>query len=319
MTQMVAVDFDRLSETLAAGGALSAAQLRDLAQSRDLLGLGMLAADVRTRLHGARGTFVRVQVVDVSDVPADIGSFGLDLPQLVPGEDGTFSMGELRLLGAPASLDAARLMVTAAASRGGVPVSAWTIEELSALGPLADVAATLREAGLHAVASARLDRLAAAHLEALATAGLPVQSVTLGAPVDADELVDQLEALRAWQAATGVVRACAPLPVEVSAEQPTTGYDDMRHVALARLVLDNVAHIQAHWTRMGAKLSQSCLLFGADDIDAVPARDDMRDGPRRAIVEEVRRNLAAASLEAVERDGAFEVRGPTPASFGSPA
>ncbi|AMY11197.1 FO synthase subunit 2 [Luteitalea pratensis] len=306
---MAAVDFDRLTEALAAGEALSASQLHALAHSRDLIGLGMLAADARTRRHGTRGTFVRVQVVDVSHVPADTGGFGLDLPQLATAEGGTFSMGELRLVGAPASLATARLMVLAAASRGGVPVSAWTVEELSALGPLADVAATLREAGLHAVASARLDRLVAADLDALASAGLPVQSVTLGTPVDGDALLDQLEALRAWQAATGVVRACAPLPVETSLEQPTTGYDDMRHVAVARLVLDNVPHIQAHWVRMGAKLSQSCLLFGADDIDAVPARDDMPHGPRRAILEEVRRNLAAASLDAVERDGAFRPRG----------
>jgi aminodeoxyfutalosine synthase len=115
--------------------------------------------------------------------------------------------------------------------------------------------------------------------------------------------------VRAWQAATGVIRACAPLPVEVSADAPTTGFDDMRHVALARLALDNVPHLSAHWTRMGPKLSQSCLLFGADDIDAVPARDDMPHGPRRAIVEEVRRNIAAASLAVVERDGAWQPRG----------
>ena len=106
-----------------------------------------------------------------------------------------------------------------------------------------------------------------------------------------------------------MVRACAPLPVETPAEQPTTGYDDMRHVAIARLVLDNVDHIQAHWLRMGAKLSQSCLLFGANDIDGVPARDEMPHGPRRAILEEVRRNILAASLEVVERDGSFQVRG----------
>ena len=103
-------------------------------------------------------------------------------------------------------------------------------------------------------------------------------------------------------------RGCVPLAVETATDAPTTGYDDMRHVALARLVLDNVAHIQAHWTRMGAKLSQAALLFGANDIDAVPARDTMPHGPRRAILEEVRRNLQAASLDAVERDGAFGVR-----------
>jgi aminodeoxyfutalosine synthase len=171
------------------------------------------------------------------------------------------------------------------------------------------VAAALREAGLHAVATARIDRLTGGDLEALAAAGLPVQTVTLGTPLDDDACVDALERLRAWQGATGMVRACAPLPIDTSAEQPTTGYDDMRHVALARLVLDNVAHIQAHWGRMGAKLSQACLLFGANDVDAVPARDDMPHGPRRAILEEVRRNLAAASLDAVERDGAFRARG----------
>jgi len=142
----------------------------------------------------------------------------------------------------------------------------------------------------------------------VADAGLVLQSVTLGTPLEGDALLDALEQIRSWQAATGVVRACVPVPVETAIDQPTTGYDDMRHVAVARLLLDNVAHIQAHWSRMGAKLSQACLLFGADDIDAVPARDAMPYGPRRAIVEEVRRNLAAASLEPVERDGAHAAR-----------
>jgi aminodeoxyfutalosine synthase len=322
MNEMVAVDFEQLSETLAAGAALSALQLRDLADSRDLIGLGMLAADVRTRWHGTQGTFVRVAVVDVSNASADAGGFGLDLPHV--GADGsiegggTFAMGELRLVGAPSSLDAARVMVAAAARQAGVPVSAWSVDALASLGPLADVARTLREAGLHAVASARVDRLSVADLEALAAAGLPLQTVTLGTPLDGEALLDALEQVRAWQAATGVVRACCPLPVDASAEQPTTGYDDMRHVALARIVLDNVAHIQAHWARLGAKLSQACLLFGADDLDAVPAHDALTHGPRRAILEEVRRNLVAASLEPVERDGAFAVR-PEGVLPGSPA
>ncbi|MBA2354805.1 MAG: aminofutalosine synthase MqnE, partial [Acidobacteria bacterium] len=59
---------------------------------------------------------------------------------------------------------------------------------------------------------------------------------------------------------------------------------------------------------MGAKLAQACLLFGADDLDGVPARDDLPHGPRRAILEEVRRNILAASLDPVERDGRFALR-----------
>ena len=298
---MVTVDIEELAARIAAGAALTSSELRELAQSRDLIGLGMLAADVRARLHGTRGTFVRVAVVDVSGAAADPAGFGLDFPATqadgtVEG-GGTFSAGEVRLAGLPGSVDAARGMV-AAAARSGVPVSGWSLDELATLGPLETVLPALRDAGLHAVASARLDRLDLAQL----------QSGTLGTPLDGDALLEALEQLRAWQAATGVVRACCPLPVETSAEQPTTGYDDMRHVALARLVLDNVAHIQAHWTRLGAKLSQSCLLFGANDLDAVPARDEMPHGPRRAILEEVRRNLQAASLDVVERDGAFAER-----------
>lgn len=300
---MVAVDFEQLANTLAAGAALSSPQLRGLAESRDLIGLGMLAADVRARLHGTRGTFVRVECV--ATAAASTGA-----PVDVPIE-----AGEVRLVGAPSSLDDALAAVRTVRAATTVPISGWALDELTGLGlrsgqPLADVLAALREAGLDAVASARIDRLDLEQARAVAAAGLVIQSVTLGAPDDGEVLLDQLENLRAWQAATAVVRACAPLPVETSAEQPTTGYDDMRHVALARLVLDNVPHVQAHWTRMGAKLSQSCLLFGADDIDAVPARDDMPHGPRRAILEEVRRNLAAASLEPVERDGAYAARVP---------
>jgi aminodeoxyfutalosine synthase len=293
---MVTVDIEELGARIAAGAALTSTELRELAQRRDPIGLGMLASDVRARLHGARGTFVRVETLDVAAASAA----AIDVPA---------DAGEVRLTGTPASLEAAVAAVRAVRAATAQPVSGWALDDLATLGAsLADTLAALRAAGLDAVATARLDRLDLVHLRAVADAGLVVQSVTLGAPADGDALLDQLEQLRAWQATAGVVRACSPLPVETSPEQPTTGYDDMRRVALARLVLDNVAHVSAHWTRMGAKLSQACLLFGADDIDGVPARDDMPHGPRRAILEEVRRNLAAASLEPVERDGAWQPR-----------
>lgn len=295
---MAVVDIEALAERIAAGTALTSAQLRELACGRDLIGLGMLAADARTRRHDQRGTFVRVDVLDVTAVATGAA---VDVP---------LEAGEVRLLGTPASLDAAVAAIGAVRAASDVPMSGWALDEVAAWGgSLEHTLAGLRAAGLDAIASARIDRLDLDRLRAVQAAGLALQTVTLGLPVSDDALLDALETLRAWQAATGVVRACAPLPIETSPDRPTTGYDDMRHVALARLVLDNVAHIQAHWGRMGAKLSQSCLLFGADDLDAVPARDDMPHGPRRAIVEEVRRNLAAASLVAVERDGAFRPRG----------
>ncbi len=291
------LDFEQLGETLAGGAVLSAGQLRDLVHSRDLIGLGMLAADARTRRHGTQGTFVRVETVDVAALPGDAAAS-------IPIE-----AGEVRVQGRPVSPAAAVAVVRRLAAVANVPVTGFALDDLTALGaPLSETLRALRGAGVTAIATARIDRLDLASLQAVADAGLAVQTVTLGTPVGGEDFLEALERLRSWQAATGVVRACAPLPVETPAEHPTTGYDDMRHVAIARLVLDNVAHVQAHWTRMGAKLSQSCLLFGADDVDAVPARDAMPHGPRRAILEEVRRNVRAASLVPVERDGAFAPR-----------
>jgi len=295
---MVAVDIDAMAVHIAAGAALTSVQLREIAQSRDLIGLGMLAADVRSRRHGTRGTFVRVEPVDVATLSGD---GAVDVPA---------EAGEVRLGGSPSSVGIAVQAVRVLRAGTTVAISGWALDDLAGWGaPLSSTLVALRDAGLDAIATARLDRLDLEQLRAVADAGLAVQTVTLGTPADGDALLDQLERLRAWQAATGVVRACVPVPIETPAELPTTGYDDMRHVAIARLVLDNVDHIQADWLRMGAKLSQSCLLFGANDIDAVPARDDMPHGPRRAILEEVRRNIVAASLEAVERDGRFQVRG----------
>ena len=75
---------------------------------------------------------------------------------------------------------------------------------------------------------------------------------------------------------------------------------------LATLLVDNVDRVQVDWRQHGAKLSQVALLFGASDVDGVPASDEAPLGPRRAPLEEVRRNVTAASLKPVARTGRFE-------------
>lgn len=47
----------------------------------------------------------------------------------------------------------------------------------------------------------------------------------------------------------------------------TSGIDDLKTIAVSRLVLDNFQHVKAYWIMLGEKLSQVALLFGADDID----------------------------------------------------
>ena len=109
---------------------------------------------------------------------------------------------------------------------------------------------------------------------------------------------------RAVQSAAGGVRAFAPLPRVQSVAQPTTGYDDVRQIAVARLVVDNVDSIQVDWALYGPKLAQVALTMGADDVDSVsPFEGDL--GRRRSPLEEIRGNITAAGLEPVERDGAW--------------
>jgi aminodeoxyfutalosine synthase len=97
------------------------------------------------------------------------------------------------------------------------------------------------------------------------------------------------------------------LPRAVNSAVPTTGYDDVKRIALARLIVDNIPSIQVDWSLYGPKLAQVALTVGADDIDEVSAADDVSRGRRRAPLEEVRRNIIAAGQEPVERNGRFDL------------
>jgi hypothetical protein len=107
--------------------------------------------------------------------------------------------------------------------------------------------------------------------------------------------------------APGCPEVVAPLPRRQS-PTPTTGYQDVKAVALARILLD-VPHVQVDWSLHGPKLAQVALTFGVDDVDNVSAVDDVAEGRRRAPLEEIRRNVRAASLEPIERDARFMILG----------
>ena len=171
---------------------------------------------------------------------------------------------------------------------------------------LADLARRLRDAGLDAVADVPVDRLASASLavEAVRAAGLQALTLT----VDRVHGAARLEPIRravALQAATGGFRAFAPLARTVDPAAPSTGYDDVKQVALARLLADNIESIQIDWRGYGPKLAQVALTVGADDVDGVAPADADALGARRAPLEEIRRNIRAAALDPVERDGRF--------------
>lgn len=87
-----------------------------------------------------------------------------------------------------------------------------------------------------------------------------------------EERIEHLDALRLAQDETNGFLAFIPLAfhpknTEMSSISSTTGMDDLKMIAVARLMLDNFPHIKAYWVMIGPKVAQIALSFGADDMD----------------------------------------------------
>lgn len=275
------------------------AELASLAASHDIINLGMLADEARRARHGVRTTFVRV-----ADVSVEPGG-AIAVPP---------AAGEIRIVGAPVSRAAASERVDEVVARAhGVPVSGFSLVDLEKVSgregvPLRSLLEGLRSAGLELIAEAPIDELADARrsIEEVNIAGLRLARLTIQRlpTAEASSLLKQVATL---QHDVAVIRAFAPLPRRVNPAVPTTGYEDVRRVALARLFLPNVPSIQVDWSLYGPKLAQVALTVGADDVDGVSATDDLSQGPRRTALEEIRRHIRAAGLEPAERNGRFDL------------
>ena len=285
--------FKAVGDKLRDGVPLSESEIAGLSETRDLVRLGALADERRRRLRGDRATFVRV-----TEVPATSA-----IEATVPRQ-----AGELRLAGCPAAESLVLQSVREAARiAGDVPLSGFALDELVDLcgkdvARFDDLLAALRTGGLAYIAEARVERIEdPAWVARASAAGVPVARWTV-----CDQAADGNGALLrvARWGGDAAVPAFAPLSRTVS-EQPSTGYEDVRRVALARLLVDNIDSIQVDWRRYGPQLAQVALAFGADDIDGVSPGDSEERGPRRSTLEEITRNIRAACLVPVERDGRF--------------
>ena len=292
---------DTLSAKIGARERLTEAETTELSSMTDIIGLGMLAEGVRRHWHGDRVTFLRVAHVTLAQA-AD--------PQPIPG-----SAGEVQLRGSLSSIEAASAAVRAVIARAGrIPVSAFSLDELESLArgvgaSLADCLTELKRAGLERIAEASLDDPGfEVGLETVIRAGMGVPRLVFGQA--ADDWLARIRQLTVVLDRIPGVHVLAPLPRRVNPAAPTTGYEDLKRIALARVVADNIQTIQVDWGLYGPKLAQVALTFGADDLDDVPAADDLSLGPRRATLEEVRRNIQAAALVPVERNARWQFTEP---------
>lgn len=289
--------FDRYMDRVAAGESLSADEIRELATTPDILPLGMLADTLRRQQHGTRVTFVRV------------ATYSYESPFAEPIPAGAL---EVRLTGSPVDEGTAVAAVSrarAAAGKRTLSGLSWVDVERLSGGSRDRIASTLRAlraAGLDALAELPLDRMANrdAVLESLTTAGFEHLRLTIEKMPSSDRTELFIDAARLHQRFP-VVHALNPLPMALATFRPTTGYEDVKAVAIARLAAPAVPTIQVDWLRYGPKLAQVALTFGADDLDGVSASDEAPEGRRRAPIEEIHRNIEAAGYAPYERDGWF--------------
>lgn len=293
---MTATVFDARLARVEAGEPLTADEIRDLGTSPDIVSLGMLADTMRRRLRGTRTTYLRVSSCPLNSSFADAV---------------TPLAREICITGVPDTTEVAISAVRSAkAVAGNRTVCGFRWSDIERLADSAAARTTmlteLRREGLDAIAELPLDATndIAAAVEQLCATGFEMIRLTIESGGSAVRPDLWLKAA-ALQAACGRIQLLNPLPTVLKTFRPTTGYEDVRSVAMARLAAPNVPVIQVDWTRYGPKLAQVALTFGADDVWGISPSDDAPEGRRRAPREEIRRNIEAAGFEAVERDGRF--------------
>lgn len=95
--------------------------------------------------------------------------------------------------------------------------------------------------------------------------------------------IDHLNRLRTLQDETNGFLAYIPLAYQIEDNElgrtypirETTGYADLREIAVARLFLDNIPHIKAYWVMITEGLAQVALSFGANDLDGTIIQEEI--------------------------------------------
>ena len=108
--------------------------------------------------------------------------------------------------------------------------------------------------------------------------GIPSNCTMLYGHVETrEDRVDHLLALRALQDETGGFLTYIPLAYHPDHNElgetlgrtgtATTGFDDLKNIAVGRLLLDNIPHVKTHWPMVTPFISQLALSFGCDDLE----------------------------------------------------
>ena len=124
--------------------------------------------------------------------------------------------------------------------------------------------------------------------------------------------IDHLMRLRELQDETGGFQTFIPLAfhpenTKLSHIRKPNAVEDLRNLAVSRLMLDNVPHVKAYWIMLGIGTAQTALAYGADDIDGTVRHeliyhDAGATTPQELTVDQIKNLIREAGREPVERD-----------------
>ena len=131
----------------------------------------------------------------------------------------------------------------------------------------------------------------------------------------AEDLSDHLVRLRALQDETNgfvtfIPLAFHPANTALSHLATTSGFDDLKQIAVSRLMLDNIPHIKAYWIMMTPSVAQIAQRFGANDIDGTVVEEKIYHDAGATTAQHLRRQdllrlIREAGREPVERDTSY--------------
>lgn len=206
--------------------------------------------------------------------------------------------------------------------------------------PVADVLAALKEAGLDTLPGGGAEVFSKAVRATIAEKklaaedwinvhriahGLGIRSnctMLYGHVETIEDRMEHLQMLRDLQDETGGFLTYVPLAYHPDhnelgdtlgrAGTATSGFDDLRNLAVGRLFLDNFAHMKTHWIMVTPFLSQVALHFGVNDLEGTVVREKIyheagAHTPQGMALDDVLKLIRGAGRVPVERDSYYNV------------
>ena len=138
-----------------------------------------------------------------------------------------------------------------------------------------------------------------------------------------EERVDHVLKLRDLQDKTGGFLSFIPLAYQPGktkvADRQTSAIDDLKTIAISRILLDNFKHIKSYWVTMGEETASMALHFGADDLDGTIGEEKIMhaadaESPFCMAKERLESLIRSARREPLERDALYHTFDPVAAA-----